>query len=286
MDKCNGFTLLERIELEAKKALKDNAMVGIGTIKDRSKSAHHNKTLKSYAYKERESIENRQAIHEHNKPFLNQPHHENRIKILKNDANNPSGVTKPINVNYHWSVIQIIVEPPPPIHFNLSFNVPCIAKTIQDTNFDGTKKKLVTTDVIRVKESRKLEDIIGDVGKKGLKIELCERPNMSQIWNVENRNNSTDERKPFVSFAKDNSVASPIQDLRNSKLNETLDKKLKNSNVYSTSTKWNIKTFLELLNEDKYIGGKSKKSKSSQGNVLLKEAHHTHSNMKLIFNLD
>ena len=181
LDKCIGFTLLERIELEAKKALKDNAMVGIGTIKDRSKSAHHNKILKSYAYKERESIENRQAIHEHNKPFLNQPHHESRIWIWENDANNPSGVTKPINVNYHWSVIQIIVEPPPPIHLNLSFNVPCIAKTIQDTNFDGTKKKLVITDVIRVKESRKLEDIIGDVGKKGLKIELCERPNMSQI---------------------------------------------------------------------------------------------------------
>ena len=101
MDKCIGFTLLERIKHEAKKALKDNAMVGIGTIKDRSKSAHHNKTLKSYAYKERESIENRQAIHEHNKPFLNQPHHENRIWIWENDANNPSGVIKPRNVNDH-----------------------------------------------------------------------------------------------------------------------------------------------------------------------------------------
>ena len=92
------------------------AVVEIGTTKDRSKSAHHNKTLKSYADKEHEFIDNWQDCHEYNRLLLNQPHHENRIKILKNDANNPSGVTKPINVNYHWSVIQIIVEPPPPIH--------------------------------------------------------------------------------------------------------------------------------------------------------------------------
>ena len=101
MDKCIEFTLLERIKHEAKKALKNNAMVGIGTIKDRSKSPHHNKTLKSYADKERESNDNRQAIDEHNEPFLNQPHHENRIWIWENDANNPSGVIKPRNVNDH-----------------------------------------------------------------------------------------------------------------------------------------------------------------------------------------
>ena len=101
LDKCIGFTLLERIKHEAKKALKDNAMAGIGTIKDRSKSPHHNKTLKSYADKERESNDNRQAIDEHNETFLNQPHHENRIWIWENDANNPSGVIKPRNVNDH-----------------------------------------------------------------------------------------------------------------------------------------------------------------------------------------
>ena len=44
-------------------------MVGIGTIKDRSKSPHHNKTLKSYADQERESNDNTQAINEHNEPF-------------------------------------------------------------------------------------------------------------------------------------------------------------------------------------------------------------------------
>ena len=74
-----------------------------------------------------------------------------------------------------------MVEPPPQIHLNLSFKVPCLSKIIHDTNSDGTKMKHVNTDVIRVKESRKIEDIIGDVGKKDLKIEVYDRPDMSQI---------------------------------------------------------------------------------------------------------
>ena len=121
------------------------------------------------------------------------------MKIWENDANNPSGVTKPISIIDHWSLTQIMVESWPPMHYDLSFNVPCIYKALTTNGHclsvkldslnkqvtiqtpTGPKRNMLTKMLSESKKAEKFEDTIGDVGKAGLKIELSERPNMSKI---------------------------------------------------------------------------------------------------------
>ena len=121
-----------RIEFEGKKTLKDYAIGGIGTTRDTSKSVHYNEIVKPYAHKENKYIGKSQTSHKYKNSPLNQQDYEKTIKIWENTANNPAGVTTPINGNYHSSKTQIMVEPRPPMHFNLSFNVPRKAKALTD----------------------------------------------------------------------------------------------------------------------------------------------------------